>query len=385
MSGAGLVAPLAGRAGAGAELLIVEGVMGLFDGAAEDASGSTAHVARLLDAPVILVVDAAAMSSSVAAMVHGYSTYDPTVRVAGVVLNRVGSDGHEVLLREALAPLGVPVLGALRRDDAWSWRDRHLGLVPVAEQPDAVRRSLAALAAAIERAVDLDAVMRLAATAPPMHAAELPAPRPLRVGAARPRIAVAGGPAFSFVYADNLEAMEAAGAELVPFDPLRDPALPSGATALYAGGGFPEVFAAGLADNRPLLDDVRARAAAGLVMWAECGGLLWLSRSLDESKLAGVIEADATMTDRLTLGYRRAVTAVVNPVLVPGEEVRGHEFHYSTIEPAGDAVDLRGRFGQGRAGFATPTMLATYLHVHLAANPAIAERFVAAASRSPAP
>lgn len=386
MSGAELIGPLAARAGAGAEVLVVEGVMGLFDGAAEDGSASTAHVARLLDAPVLLVVDAASMSASVAAMVHGYATFDPAVRVAGVVLNRVGSDGHEVLLREALAPLGLPVLGALRRDEAWAWRDRHLGLVPVAEHPEQVARSLAGLAAAIERSVDLDAVLGLARSAPPLVVGPLPSPEPAgplsgggrSEGAAR--IAVAGGPAFSFVYADNLEALEAAGAELLAFDPMRDRSLPEGATGLYAGGGFPEVFAAALAENGPLLDDVRRAAAAGLAIWAECGGLLWLSRSLDGARLAGVVAADAVMTDRLTLGYRRAVAVSDNPVLAPGQEVRGHEFHYSTIEPAGDAIDLRGRFGQGRAGFATPTLLATYLHLHLAATPAVAHRFVHAAS-----
>ncbi|MDQ3680565.1 MAG: cobyrinate a,c-diamide synthase, partial [Actinomycetota bacterium] len=239
MCGSEAVAPLAARAGAGADLLVVEGVMGLFDGASDDGfTASTAHVATLLGAPIILVVDASAMSRSVAALVHGYATFDPVVRVAGVVLNRVGGDGHERMLREALAPLGLPVLGVLRRDDSWSWRDRHLGLVPVVEQPEAVRRSLDRLATAVEAGCDLDAVVGLGAGAPAGRTVAPPKPR----ASGRARVAVASGPAFSFVYPDNLEALEDAGAELAPFDPVTDPALPSGCTALYAGGGFPEVF-----------------------------------------------------------------------------------------------------------------------------------------------
>ena len=379
MSGPGLIGPLAGRAGAGADVLVVEGVMGMFDGAADGGSSdeaSTGHIARLLDAPVLLVVDAAAMSGSVAALVHGFASFDPDVRVEGVVLNRVGSDGHEVMLREALEPLGVPVLGALRRDDRFAWRDRHLGLVPVVERQAEVTASLDRLAAAVERACDLDAVMAVARSAPPTAVGDLPSPR--RAGSAR--VAVAGGAAFSFVYPDNVEAMEAAGAEVVPFDPLEDDRLPDGCRALYVGGGFPEVYAPALAANRPLLEDVTRRVAGGLVTWAECGGLLWLARSLDGNPLAGVVAADARMTDRLSLGYRRAAVRVDCPVAPAGAQLRGHEFHYSAIEPSGDALDLAGRFGGGSAGFATPTLLASYLHLHLAATPEVAERFVSTAA-----
>ncbi len=381
ISGAEAVVPLAARAAEGADILVVEGVMGLFDGASDRPPGgamaaSTAHVATLLDAPVVLVVDASSMSGSVAAMVHGYATFDPAVRVAGVVLNRVGSDGHESLLREALSPLGVPVLGCLRRDRAWTWPDRHLGLVPVAERPAAVRRSLDGLAAAVRRGSDLDAVVGLARTAPATPVA--PLARPRRSG--RAGVALASGPAFSFVYPDNLEALEEAGAELMPFDPVTDPALPSGCTALYAGGGFPEVFTEALAANRPLLDDVARKVGAGLLTWAECGGLLWLSRSLDSQRLAGAVPARAAMTERLTVGYRRARVCVSNPLAGRGAELRGHEFHYSSTAPTGDALELRHRFGSTRGGFASPTMLASYLHLHLAAEPVLAERYVSAAS-----
>jgi cobyrinic acid a,c-diamide synthase len=193
------------------------------------------------------------------------------------------------------------------------------------------------------------------------------------------RVAIAGGPAFSFCYPDNIEALEASGAELVPFDPTTAASLPNAVEGLYAGGGFPEVFVDGLADNQPLLDDVRRRIGEGLVTWAECGGLLWLARSLDGRRLCGAIAADAAMTDRLTLGYRRAVPAVDNPVAPAGHELRGHEFHYSTLDPAGDAMTMTGRAGVARAGYASPTLLASYLHLHLGADPAPAQRFVATA------
>ena len=198
-------------------------------------------------------------------------------------------------------------------------------------------------------------------------------------------MAVAGGPAFSFAYPDNLERLEEAGAELVPFDPAGDAALPEGVDALYAGGGFPEIFLEALAANTPLLADVRRRVANGLVTWAECGGLLWLARSLDGRPLSGVVPAVGRMTDRLTLGYRRARVLVPTPLAGPGAELRGHEFHYSVLNPAGDALDLEGRFGAGTGGFATPRLLASYLHLHLGADPAPAERLVAVATPVRAP
>ncbi len=373
LCGLDAVAPLAGRAAAGADVLVVEGVMGLFDGAADGTPSSTADVARALDAPIVLVVDAAAQSSSVAAVVHGFATLDPTVRIGGVVLNRVASDGHEVLLREALAPLGIPVLGALRRDDRLVWRDRHLGLVPVAERPDEVAAALAALAAAVADRLDLAAVVALARSAPPMTAGPVALPEP---GGRRPRIAVAGGRAFTFTYTDTLDALAAAGAEVVPFDPLRDTSLPAGTDRLLVGGGFPETYAAELAANRPLLDDVRRRVTGGLRTWAECGGLAWLANDLDGHPMAGVIDASATMTDRLHLGYRRARTTVATPLGPAGTELRGHEFHYSTVDPPGAALQLDSRFASHADGHATRSLVATYLHHHPGGDPAIVANFV---------
>jgi cobyrinic acid a,c-diamide synthase len=378
MSGADAIESLAGRAAAGSDVLVVEGVMGLFDGASDGTPSSTADMAAMLGAPVVLVVDAAAMSQSVGAVVHGFATVHAGAGgVAGVILNRVASDGHETLLRDALVPLGLPVLGALRRDDALTWRDRHLGLVPVAECPDAVRAALDRLAALVARQCDLDALLRLARDARPRAVADPPVPG--AVGG-RPRLAVAAGPAFTFTYRDNVEALEAAGAEIVPFDPLADAALPPAVDGLVVGGGFPEVYGEALAANEPLLADVRRRVGAGLPTWAECGGLLWLGRSLDGRPMANVLATEATMTRRLTLGYREATVRQANPLAPAGATLRGHEFHYSQVAPPGDALLLASRFGSGPEGHASPTLLATYLHQHLGADPAPATRFAATAA-----
>jgi cobyrinic acid a,c-diamide synthase len=205
---------------------------------------------------------------------------------------------------------------------------------------------------------------------------------PLPGVAGRPtRVAVAGGAAFTFTYTDTLDALVAAGAEPVPFDPLRDEVLPEGIDGLLAGGGFPEVYAAELAANHPLLADVRRRVDAGLVTWAECGGLLWLVRSLDGHAMAGVLPAEAQMTGRLTLGYRQVTAARPSPVGPAGVGFRGHEFHYSTTEPAGDALILSSRFGERPEGWATPTLLATYLHHHPGGDPGPVGAFVAACAR----
>jgi cobyrinic acid a,c-diamide synthase len=379
------VGPLAARAAEGADVLVVEGVMGLFDGASDGTPTSTADVARTLDAPVVLVVDAKAMSTSVAALVSGFARFDPALDVAGVILNRVGSDGHETLLREALAPLGLPVLGALRTDDRLTWRDRHLGLVPVAEEPGAVAEALDRLAAAVAERVDMDAVLRLARAAPTTRPGPVALPPPVVSdgggGDHEVRVAVAAGRAFTFTYTDTLDALAAAGIRAEPFDPARDPELPAGVSGLIAGGGFPEVHAAELSANAPLLADVRRRVAGGLPTWAECGGLLWLCRSLDGLPMVGALPADGRMTDRLTLGYRAATAVHDSPVAAAGDGLRGHEFHYTTVDPAGDALRLSSRWGERADGFATPSLLATYLHTHPGGDPAPVTRFARLCAR----
>jgi cobyrinic acid a,c-diamide synthase len=374
LCGPDAIAPLAARAGAGSGVLVIEGVMGLFDGASDGTVSSTADVARLLDAPVVLVVDASALSDSVAALVHGYASFRPDTRLAGIILNRVGSEGHAVLLREALTPLGIPVFGSLPRDDAMQWRDRHLGLVPVAEQTEAVQAALARLAAAIRAHVDLDAVMAAAGSAPEATTGEVILP------AAGPpvRVAVAGGKAFTFTYQDTLDALTAAGCETIPFDPLEDGALPDGIGGLVLGGGFPEVYAGDLADNRPLLDQLRRAVQAGLPTWAECGGLLLLSRRLDGQHLCGVVPADGHMSDRLTLGYRTVTARRDSPIGPAGATWRGHEFHYSVLDPPGDALELSSRWGTRPEGWATPALIATYFHHHPGGDPGPVEAFARA-------
>jgi cobyrinic acid a,c-diamide synthase len=424
LSPARLIGSLAARAGSGTDVLVIEGVMGLFDGAHEPARpgnvdgtppglplASTAAVAVLTSTPVILVVDASAMSQSVAAVVHGYASWSPSVHLRGVILNQVGSDAHEDSLRRSLEPLadaGIRVLGALRRDPALVWRDRHLGLVPVAERPGDIQTTLASLADAIDRFIELDEIMTLASTAPALDTPPLPATRALPAGGGaggrgggaggggggggrggggggggggrRPRIAVAGGPAFTFVYPDNLERLEEAGAELVPVDPINDAGLPEGTDGLYAGGGFPEVYAEELSGNREMLAHVSQAARAGMPVWAECGGLLWLAASLDGKPLCGVVPASGAMTQRLTLGYRTATVRTDNPVATAGTTLRGHEFHYSRLDPPGDALSVANHRQQWLEGYATASMLATYLHMHLGAEPGPAEGFVSAAA-----
>ena len=376
MCGPDAIAPLAGRAGHGADLLVVEGVMGMFDGANDGGPSSTADVAALLDAPIVLVVDGSGMSQSIAALVHGFATFDHRVRVAGVVCNRVGWSHHVELLRRALEPLGIPVLGALTLDDAFTWRDRHLGLVPVVEQPEQVRRALDRLATAITETCDLDAIARVAQEAPDRSVPDVALPEP--VGPAR--LAVATGRAFSFSYEDNLEALRAAGAELVPFDPCEDSRLPADCTGIVAGGGFPEVYGDALAANAPLLADVRRVVRDGAVVWAECGGLLWLGKALDGKPMAGVVPTTATMTSRLTLGYRHVRTTARSPLGPAGTELRGHEFHYSTVDPRRDDLAPAVPGTAAPAAWLDEHVFASYLHCHLGAAPELARAFVAAAA-----
>ena len=384
LHGPGLVPALAGSAASGADILVVEGVMGLFDGTGAlpgaPAAGSTAEVAKLLQAPVVLVVDAGAMSGSVAALVHGFATFDPDLHLAGVVLNRVGGPGHAALLEEALAPLGVAVLGHLTMDDRLAWRERHLGLVPVAEGPGAVRRSLDLLGEAVAGSLDLQALLSIAAAAPRAQVDEVPRAQP----AGHARVALCSGPAFDFYYPENLELLRQAGAELVPFDPLADESLPEGCSGLYAGGGFPEVFAAEISANTKLLAQLGARVRRGLPTWAECGGLLLLCESLDGASMAGALEGvSARMTEHLVIGYREATMRKVSFFGPRGTVLRGHEFHRSVTAPAGEALALAGRFGTGQGGFAGEGLFASYLHQHLAGTPELAGRFVAHASAWP--
>ncbi|MFJ7153024.1 cobyrinate a,c-diamide synthase [Streptomyces sp. NPDC100445] len=380
LCGPELVAPLFLHGARGCDLAVVEGVMGLFDGAAgEGELASTAQIAKLLRAPVVLVVDASSQSRSVAALVHGFASWDPGVRIGGVILNKVGSDRHESLLREALEASGVPVLGVLRRAAPVETPSRHLGLVPVAERGPAAVDAVAAMAAQVALGCDLAALAELARSAGPLPAgcaAWDPAPEPAR--GPRPVVAVAGGPAFTFSYAEHTELLTAAGAEVVTLDPLRDERLPEGTAGLVVGGGFPEVYAAELSANEPLRAAVADLARSGAPVAAECAGLLYLCRELDGRPMCGVLDATARMSERLTLGYRDAVAVGDSVLAAAGTRMRGHEFHRTVVEPGAGAAPAWGLRAPARRveGFVQRGVHASYLHTHWASEPGVARRFV---------
>jgi cobyrinic acid a,c-diamide synthase len=382
--GPDLIGPLFAHGAAGASLAVIEGVMGLFDGRALSGTGTaggdpgcTAEVAALLSAPVLLVVDASAQGRSVAALVHGFRTFGTGVRLAGVVLNRVGSERHEAILRAALDEVGMPVLGALRRHEAVSAPSRHLGLVPVAERRAAAVESVEALASLVAGSVDLDGILATAAAAPPLAVTPWSPVDPDPVPG-RPVVAVAGGPAFSFGYPETVELLTGAGARVSTVDPLRDEALPAGTSALVVGGGFPEVYAGELAANEPLRRQVAALAGRGAPVAAECAGLLWLSRRLDGVPMCGVLPAEAVMTPRLTLGYRDAVALSASWLGPAGTRVTGHEFHRTALSPAAATAPAWAWRDQHAEGFVAGGVHASYLHLHWAGQPGIARRLVAA-------
>jgi len=403
--GEGRIAPMfahGARTPEPADVAVIEGVMGLFDGVANrsvsshgDDFASTAHVARLLNAPVVLVVDASGVGASAAALLHGFTTWDPGTRIGGVIFNKAGSARHEELLREAAGAAGVPVLGVLRRADRVALPSRHLGLIPAAELGGQALDAVAALAGVVAAGVDLDAVLRLARTAGPLPGTDDqdPSPERLQHPLPRPRIAIAGGQAFTFGYAEHPELLAAAGADVVTFDPLRDEGLPGDVDGLVIGGGFPEEHAAGLSANAALRAEVASLARAGAPVLAECAGLLYLARSLDGLPMCGVLDADAVMTGRLTLGYRDAVAAAASPLAPAGTRVHGHEFHRTAIKPAvdgdGGADDARGgtagawHWRQSGAsvteGFVRGGVHASYLHTHWGGVHGAAARVTAAA------
>ncbi|WP_445257448.1 cobyrinate a,c-diamide synthase [Nocardioides aurantiacus] len=368
------VTPLLLHGAAGADVAVVEGVMGLFDGRmGGDGFSSTAHVARLTRTPVVLVVDISRSSRSIGAVVHGMCTFDPRITVAGVILNKAGSPRQVAEVRSSVR---IPVLGTIGRDDAFSAPSRHLGLVPAAERDEAAH-ALDRLAEHVAESVDLEALMELAASAPDLDeaawdpASEVCAPAP---SARRPVVAMAGGRAFTFRYTETEELLRAAGCDVVAFDPLTDTRLPEGTSGLYLGGGFPEVHAETLTANASLRDDLRAAVAGGVPTVAECAGLLYLCSSVDDSPMVGALAATAEMTPRLTLRYPRATAAVDSLLTRVGEEVTGHEFHRTRTEPpAGDAAAWT--IDGEATGFASGSVHASYLHTHWAGHPHLAQRF----------
>lgn len=386
MVGESLIGPLYRHGTAGSDIAVVEGVMGLFDGRIAEggfgaiAQGSTAHVAGLLGAPVVLVVDARGQSHSIGALLHGFSTFDSSIRLAGVILNRVGTPRHEQVLRQACEQTGVPVLGAIPRTAELEVPSRHLGLVTAVEYGALADRAVAAMTDLVARHVDIAALVAAAAsgvTADPWS------PAVAERDNARVTVALAAGRAFSFGYAEHRELLSAAGADVVDFDPLAD-ALPEHTAALVIPGGFPEQFTAELSANETVRGQIRALAAAGAPVHAECAGLTYLVDDLDGIPMCGVLGGSARFTERLTLGYRDAVAVADSSLHTVGERVSGHEFHRTAVTFSDDhpaAWRFSGPAGRQVAdGAVRLGVHAGYLHTHPAAHPHASSRFVAAAA-----
>ena len=384
--GENLVGPLYAHGAGGADIAVIEGVMGLFDGrigpaSAGPAEGSTAQVAGLLGAPVILVVDARGQSHSIAALLHGFSTFDAATRVRGVILNRVGSARHEHVLRQACEQTGVAVLGAIPRTAELELPTRYLGLVTAVEYGRRARLAVEAMTDLVARHVDLAAVAAVAAarTAPAWDPVTAVGEAP----SGRATVAMAAGKAFTFAYAEHAELLRAAGADVVEFDPLADP-LPDGTDAVLLPGGFPEQFTAELSANDAVRRQINELAAAGAPIHAECAGLIYLATELDGHPMCGVLAGSARFTPHLTLAYRDAVAVADSPLYSAGQRAVGHEFHRTAVtfsdsyQPAwvyrGTDVDTV-RDGVVHAG-----VHASYLHTHPAAAPGAVARFVAHAA-----
>ncbi|MBI4245769.1 MAG: cobyrinate a,c-diamide synthase [Candidatus Rokubacteria bacterium] len=388
------------RQAADADLALIEGVMGCFDGADPTGDdGSTAQVAKWLGAPVVLVFDAASQARSAAAVVQGFERFDPELAVAAVIANRVGGAAHAQLIREAVRAYcrALPV-GAVARDDRLALPERHLGLVTAVEGTLAPER-LRQLGDAIEASVDLDQLLALAAPLRLGTGATPFAQNDIRTGMApvptaaprgrdqRVRIGVARDAAFQFYYAENLELLRAAGAELTFWSPLGD-GLPE-VDGLYFGGGYPELHARQLADNARALKAVGEFAAAGRPIYAECGGLMYLAETLEDlegvpHRMVGVLPTTVRLLPRrMTLGYTEVRVAADTPLGPAGVVARGHEFHFSTIDPVPASVPrvyrLQGRPGVERTeGYLCGRALLSYVHLHFGSNPALAANFVAA-------
>jgi cobyrinic acid a,c-diamide synthase len=376
------------RWAAGAQLAVVEGVMGLFDGLdGQSEAGSTAQMAKWLRLPVLLVVDARSLARSAAALVLGFASFDPELRFAGVVFNRVGSPAHLQYLREAMAQVPqVPCLGGLPREEGLRIPERHLGLTTAEDHPLAPEY-LERLADLVEAHLDLEGLWAALPEVPlPPQPPQVAPPPEVRLGVARDR-------AFCFYYPDNLEWLRQSGAELVAFSPLQDRALPPEVHGLYFGGGYPELAAAELAANTAFLGDLRAKAAAGLPIYAECGGLMYLGEEIRDLQgtahaMAGILPLRFRLRPRLAaLGYREVTLAADTLLGAAGTVLRGHEFHYSDIVAADAALErvyciTPRRGGAGSLeGYTRGNILASYIHLHFGSQPAAAAALVAACKK----
>jgi cobyrinic acid a,c-diamide synthase len=367
---------------------LVEGVMALFDGAAGTDLASTAHVARLLQLPILLVLDCSRLSRSVAAIVQGYRSFDPSLQIAGVVLNRVGSDRHIAMLTNALAPLNIPILGIIRRQDSLEIPDRHLGLIPTDELPH-LQTFFNHLADLAESCFDWPRLLPLLQTHPQACGTGKVLASDVQPSQRICRIAIARDAAFNFYYADNLELLQQYGAELLPWSPLANEPLPIGAEGVYLGGGFPEVFAAKLAENLIARRSLQQAIKNGLPTYAECGGLMYLCEAIVDRQgeaypMVGILPTIATMQPRLSLGYRKAITLSETILLKQGAAVSGHEFHHSSLTRSSDfpVFSMRSLDDETlqKEGWREHNVHASYLHLHWGETPQIAQSFIKACS-----
>ncbi len=388
MTSQAYVRQLFARTTAEADIAIIEGVMGLFDGAtARTLEGSTAEIALWLDAPVLLIVDAHGVARSLAATVKGFVEFQPGLRVAGVIANQGGSPRHRAWLAESLSDVTpVPLVGMLARGSLPSLPSRHLGLV-AAEQAGVAHEVYARLAAACAEQVDLAAIVALARSAGSFEVEGPPLPPP---ESRRIRVGLARDEAFSFYYPDNLELLAHFGVEWVPFSPLSDSRLPEDLAGLYLGGGYPELHAERLAANFRMREDIRRFATSGRVVYAECGGLMYLGQTLTTHQgvchpMVGVVPIHTAMLPRIkTLRYAEVCWATDTIWGRAGETARGHEFHYSEIIRRDESIDrwqpayhLRGRGDElVSGGFCNKNVIAGYVHLHWASRPESAHHFV---------
>ncbi|NJO81311.1 MAG: cobyrinate a,c-diamide synthase [Chloroflexi bacterium AL-W] len=378
---------------ADADITLIEGVMGLFDGlGALDDRGSSADVARLLDTPVVLIVDASGMASSVAALVDGFRNFDSQVRIGGVLLNRMGSARHADLCATAIQHhTGIPCFGYLLRHAAIQLPERHLGLVTTAEEGPWID-TLGQIADLIADTCDLDGLLALAATAPPLPSPTITTPS-ITPSAHRSVIAVAQDAAFSFTYHETRELLESAGAEVVPFSPIADAVLPPETRGIMLSGGFPELYAEALSRNTAIHDAIRSAHRKGTPIYAECGGLMYLTEQLIDQQdqtwpMVGLLPGRSVMTDRLALGYRTIRAPQDGPLLTANETMRGHEFHYSrwegqpaTLPAAYTVLAPDGTQSYGEGAYLN-NLIASYIHLHWLANPKMAQRFVSTCAKA---
>jgi len=375
----GAVAECFARGSRGSDVSVIEGVMGLYDGFdGRSEIGSTAHLSKVLKAPVVLVLDASRTARSAGAVALGFQEYDRDVDIAGVIFNNVGSQRHLSMLQDSLR--GVECLGGVPRTESAHLESRHLGLVPAAEGFDPARYD--AIRAMVQDNVDMARLLEIARSAP-----ELEEPAPGAASESTCRVGVAMDEAFNFYYQENLDALSRLGAEVVPFSPIRDE-LPD-VDGLYFGGGYPELFAKELEANASMRSKVRERSGDGMPVYAECGGMMYACRSVTDLEsrscsMCGLFDAEVTMTPKLqALGYVDAAVERDNVLAPAGSATRGHEFHYSRVEAAGDegmAYSLRKGKGirDGKDGMVAHSTLASYLHLHFASCPKFAEAFVGA-------